>query len=433
MTRRAALMGLLLQGCVRTPEPTTPTEPSTTPTATAASTVVETPAVEPVPEPEPTPKLVLVDEDWVWNDGDPSGPLLRIVELQSSNDDDPTAVRALLGVLEPLMACYDAELGRTPELMLTLTIRRTPSTTADREGLSIEANTREPTGIPGCARPFLARALPPAAQDPHGRYAVRLFPHRDQAPALRLPDIDDTVIEREGGSCFTVHTNPCKPHKHCMGPTWQRTRCRHPAERPGVTVRWAFGPATQEQWPRTGIDLVGADGGLVWRTSLDPEDAERLGTLHVSEAQGHLERFRSEAPPGVLLLAIEPKRVVLADRAGVRMYDRRTGKRGFRYAPREPEAPRMFLDEGTFTARKGKLRCSGDARRGAFATTCDGALLWFDGHALAVIDYGQPMSLHGETTLSDDTSTRTGGAAAPRASLRVAGWRVVVEGRVFLQ
>ena len=93
----------------------------------------------------------------------------------------------------------------------------------------------------------------------------------------------------------------------------------------------------------------------------------------------------------------------------------------------------MFLDEGTFTARKGKLRCTGNAGRGAFATVCGDALLWFDGHALAVIGYGPPMTLRGQTTLSEDTSTRTGGAAKPKASLRAAGWRVLVEGRVFLQ
>ena len=396
---------------------------------------LRTPVVEPTPtaEPVPVPKLALVDEDWVWDDGDPSGPLLRIVELQSANDDDPAAVRALLGVLEPLMACYDAELGRTPELIVTLTIRRTSPTAADREGLSIDEDTREPTGIPACARPFLVRVLPGQAQDPQGRYAVRLFPHRDRAPALRLPDHDDAVIEREGGSCFTMHTHPCKPHKHCMGPTWERTRCRHPADRPGVAVRWAFGAATDGLWPRTGVDLVGIDGGLVWRAVLDPEDAARLGPLQLDEARQHLERFRSDPLPGSLSVAIEPTRVVLADRAGVRVYDRRTGKRGFRYAPPATEEPRMFFDEGTFTARKGKLRCTGKAAHGEFVARCGDALLWFDGHALAVIDYGPPMTLDGQTTLADDTSTRTGGGIRPKASLRVAGWRVVVEGIVFVQ
>jgi hypothetical protein len=153
----------------------------------------------------------------------------------------------------------------------------------------------------------------------------------------------------------------------------------------------------------------------------------------VDEARRHLDGFRGEALPGMLLLAIEPTRVVLADLAGVRVYERRTGKRGFRLVPREPEAPRMFLDEGRFSARKGKQRCNGDAGHGAFATVCGDTLLWFDGHALAVIDYGPPMYLRDQTTLSDPTSTRTGGAAAPKASLRTAGWRVTVGGRVFLQ
>jgi hypothetical protein len=78
-------------------------------------------------------------------------------------------------------------------------------------------------------------------------------------------------------------------------------------------------------------------------------------------------------------------------------------------------------------------RASRSLGHGAFATMCGDALLWFDGHALAVIGYGEPMSLDGQTTIADDTSTRTGGAVKPKASLRVAGWRVVVEGIVFLQ
>lgn len=430
--RRALLTGLVVVGCVRAP--VVPTKAAAeTKAAEESDRIVETPP-EPEPEPAPVPSLVLVDEDWVWDDEDPSGPLLRIVELDASNPDDPTAVRALLGVLEPLMVCYERELGRRPGLPLTLRIRRVAPTETNAVGLTVEDDEREPTELPECAGRVLAKALPAQDRDPHGRYAVRFFPRRDQAPPLRLPDVDDGVVEREGGVCFTVHTNPCKPHKHCMGPTWERTRCRHPAERPGVAVRWAFGPASPEgQWPRTGVDLVGADDGLVWRTALEPDDAERVGSLHVDEARRHIDGFRSEALPGALQLALEPTRVVLADRAGVRVYDRRTGKRGFRHAPREPEAPRMFLDEGTFTARKGKLRCTGDAGRGAFATLCGDALLWFDGHALAVIGYGPPMTLRGQTTLSDDTSTRTGGAAKPKASLRVAGWRVVVEGRVFLE
>jgi hypothetical protein len=442
--RQAWLGGLLLLACVRTPGGASAGDEAGAIEVVAAPVNATAREVEPaaVAEPVPVPKLVLVDEDWVLDDEDPGGPLLRIVELRPSapraprgtNGDDPAPIRALLGVLEPLLHCYAAELGRTPALTLTLTIRRIAPTDADRVGLSIEENTAEPTGIPACARPILAQALPHHAQDPHGRYALRLFPRRDQAPPLWLPELDDVVIEREGGSCFTRRTYPCKPHKICKAADWQRTRCRHPADRPGVALRWAFGVASPDgQWPREGVDLVGADDGLVWRTVLEPEDAEQLGFLHVSEAQRHLAEFRAEPLPGALLLALEPTRVVLADRAGVRVYERRTGKRGFRFAPADPEAPRMFLDEGTFTARKGKLRCTGDAGRGAFATVCGDDLLYFDGHALAVIDYGPPMSLRDQTTLRDDTSTRTGGAARPKASLRTAGWRVLVEGVVLLQ
>lgn len=431
MRRWLLLVGIVGLGCVRAP-----VEPLTQVDAEVREPVVgEVPAVERTTElePAPAPSLVLVDEDWVWDDGDPSGPLLRLVELESANEDDPAAIRALLGVLGPLMECYELALGRTPGLTLTLSIRRTPPSEGDAGGLSITENTAEPSGIPACAAPILTRALPPHAEDAHGRYALRFFPRRDQAHALRLPDFDEVVIEREGGSCFTRRTYPCKPHKICKAADWERTRCKHPADRPGVELRWVFGPATPTgQWPRIGIDLVGADDGLVWRAELDPEDAQRLGPLHVDEARRHLAEFRNGPPPDVFGVMLEPTRVVVADRAGVRTYDRHTGKRGFRYAAPAPAGPPFFFDEGKLSVRGAELRCIGSARRGVFIAPCGDVLLWFDGHTLAVIDR-EPMSLRGETSLADDTSTRGGDAANPKASLRVAGWRVAVDGRVFLQ
>lgn len=234
MSRRWVALGTLLLGCMRSPVGPAPVEAGASTKAATEPVGDAPPEPEPTPvaEPEPAPSLVLVDEDWVWNDEDPSGPLLRIVELQSANDDDPAAVRALLRVLEPLMICYELELGRRPGLMLGLTIRRTTPTDADGVGLSIEEAAVEPTGMPPCAARALARALPPHDRDPQGRYVLRFFPRRDEAPPLPLPHLDDTVIEREGGACFTVRTHPCKPHKHCMSPTWERTRCKRPAELP---------------------------------------------------------------------------------------------------------------------------------------------------------------------------------------------------------
>jgi hypothetical protein len=406
----------------------------------ADTVAAEVEAVEPivaeVPEVEPVvvPSLVLVDEDWVRDAEDPAGPLLRIMELEAAKDDDPAPIRALLGVLEPLMRCYEAELRREPELTLTLAVRRTPPSETEPVGLSIAENVAKPTGMPACVEPILKQALPPHAQDPHGRYAVRFFPHRSEAPPLWLPDVEDVVIEREGGSCFTRRTYPCKPHKHCKAADWERTRCKHPADLPGVAVRWVFAPTSNDgPWPRTGIDLVGTDSGVVWRTNLEPEDAARLGALPMDEGRRHLEDFRSAPLPDALLLAIEPTRVVLADRAGVRVHDRHTGKALFRYVPADPEAPRIFTDQGEMSAFGPKMACLAATHRGAFARLCDDVLLWFDGHAFAVLDRGPPMSLRGETTIDADTSTRSGSPGNPRVALRVAGWRVKVRGRVFLQ
>jgi hypothetical protein len=425
------MMAIVGLGCVRAPM-----EPLTQVDAEVREPVVaEVPEVAPTPEvePPPPPLLVLVDEDWVWDDGDPSGPLLRLVELESADEDDPAAIRALLGVLGPMMECYERALGRTPGLALTLSIRRTPPSETDAVGLSITENTPEPSGIPACAAPILARALPPHAHDPHGRYALRFFPRRDQAHALPQPDLDDVVIEREGGSCFTRRTYPCKPHKMCKAADWERTRCKHPADRPGVELRWVFGPATPAgQWPRIGIDLVGADDGLVWRAELDPEDAQRLGPLHADAARRHLAEFRSELAPDVFGVILEPTRVVVADRAGVRTHDRHTGKRGFRYAAPPPAGPPFFFDHGQLRIRGAKWHCIGGARRGAFTASCGDVRLWFDGYTLAVLDR-ESMSLRSETTIVADTTTRSGDAANPKISLQVEGWKVGVEGRVFLQ
>lgn len=231
--RRVWLAVTLLLGCVRAPVAATPAEMGPA-VASARDEVEPAPTPARAPAPAPAPALVLVDEDWVWDDGDLRGPLLRIVELRSANDDDPTAVRALLGMLEPLMACYEVELGRRPELQLTLTIRRAPPSAGDAVGLAVVEDVAEPTGMPECARRWLAQALPPQEQDPEGRYALRFFPHRDQAPPLRRPGLDDVVIEREGGACFTRQVYPCKPHKHCKAADWGRTRCRPPSDPTGA-------------------------------------------------------------------------------------------------------------------------------------------------------------------------------------------------------
>jgi hypothetical protein len=175
----------------------------------------------------PKPTLVLVDEDWVWDNGDLGGPLLRIMELHDGSE-DPAGARALVATLEPLMICYELELGRRPELTLTVAIRRVAPTEVDRVGIAVSEDAGEPTGMPSCVARALAHALPPHHQDPYGRYTLRFFPRRDQAPPLRLPDPDDAVIEGVGGACFIRQTHPCKPHKHCMGPTWARSHCKPP-------------------------------------------------------------------------------------------------------------------------------------------------------------------------------------------------------------
>lgn len=434
--RRAWLGVLMSMACARGPSGG-PAQVEAGSVAVVEPIVVQTPESESESEAAtelpPVPSLSLVDEDWVRDLEDPKGPLLRIMELEATHADDPAPIRALLGVLEPLMRCYELERARDPNLgRLTLSLRRTAPTDADPLGLTLAEDVARPTRVLACARPILSRVLPRHDRDPHGRYALRFFPQRDEAFPLQLPELDDVVIDREG-VCFTRREYPCKPHKRCMGPDWERTRCRHPADRPGVAVRWAFGVASEGRWPRSGVDLAGTDGGLVWRTALDPADAERLGSLHVDEARRHLEGFRSESLPDALWVALEPARIVLADRAGVRVYDRRTGKPGFRYAPSDPEVRRMWFDKGSFVARKGKLRCTGDAGHGAFVTVCGDDLLYFDGHALAVIGYPSPMVAGTETTLHARTSTRSGGPARPKASLRAAGWRVDVVGFVFLE
>lgn len=240
--RRALIVGALLCGCVRAPggafreraganaveegaghgaEPTPETEAEVEP---EAETEVKT---EPEPPPVPKPTLVLVDEDWVWDDEDLGGPLLRIMELHDTHEDHVGA-RALVAVLEPLMICYELELGRRPGLPLTVVVRRVPPTEVDPVGILVSLDAAEHSEMPSCVVRALAPALPPHPQDPHGRYTLRFLPRRDEAPPLRQPDRDDAVIEREGGACFVRQEHPCKPHKHCMAATWARSRCKQP-------------------------------------------------------------------------------------------------------------------------------------------------------------------------------------------------------------
>ena len=124
--------------------------------------------------------------------------------------------------------------------------------------------------------------------------------------------------------------------------------------------------------------------------------------------------------------------MIVADRAGVRVYDRRTGESRFRHVSPDPEASRLWFDDGSFTARRGTQRCKGDARSGAFAARCGDDLLYFDGHALAVISVASSVWLRGQTTLGEPGSTRGGNAVRPTASLTAAGYRVRIEGMVYM-
>ncbi|MCA9654368.1 MAG: hypothetical protein KC501_30890, partial [Myxococcales bacterium] len=381
------------------------------------------------PEPPPPPRPSFVGDGWTRRPDDPTAPLLRLTELRPSRFDDPAPVRALLDLLEPLMACYEAELVGDPELVATLWIDRR----GEADGLDLRVDARHPTRLVECLGPALRSAMPPVADDPHGRYAITLFPRRDAAPPLRQPELADEVIEREGGSCWTERTYPCAPHKACMAADWERTRCRHPADRPDVALRWAMGPAQDGRRPRIGLELVAADGSLVWRAPFEPDDVARLGSLPADEAQAHVEGARERPLPGAWWVELGPQRVGLADRAGVRFYDRRSGELRFRYVPPEPEADRTWLDEGTFVARRGKRRCKGDAGHGAFATRCGDELLYFDGHAFAVISTAWGASLRDQSTLSDPGSTRRGGAVRPSLGLRAGGYRLEVSGMVFMQ
>lgn len=427
MPRWLCLM-LLCGGCRPSPVAPPPVQPESPPLRVEARAEAPTPR-----EPDP-PSLVFTDDGWVRDPELPSAPLLRLTTLHPSDDDDPRPVRALLGLLEPLMACYETALSDEPELRAHVLIRRRPPEADDPEGIELRVDTSPLDDLPTCVEPLVRAALSDQTNDPHGRYAVSLFPHRDRASPLRRPWPSDEVIEREGGSCWTKITFPCEPNKRCLAPAWQRTLCRHPADRSDVALRWSLDPAPERRFEIRGVELVAADGTEVWSTPFaDAEDGERVGTLSSEDARAHLDGFRARPLPGALWVSLQPKLVWLADRAGVRTYDRRTGELRFRYAVPEPEVDRMRFDDGTFTARRGSLRCEGDAGRGAFATRCGDDLLHFDGYAFAVISMEMDVSLRAQATLGDHGNTRRGGAVRPTVTLRAGGYRLEVSGKVFMQ
>lgn len=226
-------LGMVVLGCGCRPSGT-PTEPTPPPA------VVETepdPTTEPEPEaetpPEPAPPpLAFVVDGWVRDTSTPAAPLLRLTKLRPSEHDDPRPVTALLALLDPLMTCYEDALHDDPELRATVWIFRRPPEADDAEGIEVRVEEPHPTALLACVEPLVRAGLPAQADDPYGRYAVSLFPHRDQAPRLREPQPDDEVVEREGGSCWTKRDYPCKPHKVCKASTWERTHCPAPADHP---------------------------------------------------------------------------------------------------------------------------------------------------------------------------------------------------------
>ena len=362
---------------------------------------------------------------------DPSAPLLRWTRLDPASDDPDAVIHRLLDELEPIMGCYEDALSTEPGRMLTLSVYRQTRSDPTDDDLGLHVRPEDPS-FAACVRPLLERALPEITEDPHGRYAVRLFPRRAEAPRLRLPDAEDRVEQRPGGSCWTWETYPCAPNKRCKAAEWIRSQCHHPAERTGVALRWTLQPAERGRQSIVGLELVGTDDEVVWQVPLDPEDAERMGKLAREDAQRHLEHFRDRRLPGTFRVELRPSEIIVADLAGVRVMDRRSGGVVFRWAAPSPPKSKFWFDGGTYMARRGPRRCEGDARHGSFAAMCGPDLLYFDGHTFAVFEVGSKLSVRGQTSKAQRKGNAPGPGVRPTAAYRAGGYRLALEGIVYL-
>ncbi|MEM7155525.1 MAG: hypothetical protein AAF799_21935 [Myxococcota bacterium] len=412
------------------PLPAPPPEPTADVQAEPAP---QPPPVEATPTPPPPPPaLVFVGDGWVRDPDDPQAPLIRLIRLDPASEDPPTATQALLDGLEPLMECYEAVLQTNPDWRFTLSLHRDEPREPGDDDLGLFVRPEAP-GFEVCARLSFQQVLPKLADDPHGRYAMRAYPRRSDAPRLRMPRAEDEVTQRHGGSCWTYENYPCAPKKRCKAPEWVRSQCHHPAERPGVALRWALQPVDRGRQAIVGLELVGTDDEVVWTVPLDADDAERMGNLARDDAQRHLDHFRDRRLPGSLWVELRPTAIVVADRAGVRAMDRRSGRVVFRYAAPPPPESKFWFDGGTYVARRGSRRCEGDAGHGAFAALCGPDLLYFDGHTFAVIETESGFSVRGETSQPQHRGNAPGSGVRPVAAYRAARVRLDLEGIIYLE
>lgn len=383
------------------------------------------------PEAGPLP-LVFTEAGWTRDPDDPGAALLRFTLVRPGDSSDPKPLRPLLDVLEPLMACYEVEPARPTDRGLAIHLRRDDEAHPTPDGFTLTVHAPAPDGLAACMTPVLRDALPPATQDHGAVYELSFYPRRELAPRLPQPQPDEEVLTREGGSCWLRETYPCKPHKRCMAPRWIRSRCRPPTDREGVVLRWALGPAdAEQQHPRTGLSLVSVGGEVLWTSPLTEAVAQRLGPVHHSALAAP--RPDARAPLGALWIELRPHWVLLADRAGVRAHERRTGRERFTMIAdaRGPEA--MFFDTGTYKLRGHGHHCKGRAKHGALAVRCDELLVYFDGFTMAVIELEPPMKVVARSNLAASSSTyRRGHVIRPGAMLRDRGYTLNIEGLVFL-
>lgn len=391
-----------------------------TPTTASAA-----PAAQPAPGPRPGP--VHLEIGWVRDADDPTAAVLQLTRLAEHGPTAQATVDAVLGRVDALLSCGTDAIDEDPR-QPSFQIRVRGPDAPDDDPIRIDVQPTEAEALARCIDAAVRSHVTTPARGDVAVFSFRVFADRDAATLRRARD-DRLVAVRDAGTCWQWETYPCAPHKHCRAPEFIRTSCGEPAMRDDVTLRWTLGnkDASGRAAP-TGIELVAGDGATVWATALSEAAQRRYGS-RFAIADAPIE-IRPRATAFAVSLGVV--HVIVADAAGVHVFERRTGDLVAQWLAPPREEPAMQFDGGEVSIRRRGKTCRADAGQGRFFVACDDRWIWFDGHTMAVLQ-GDAVGHLATKTVGERGAKLTGGTLTPALTVRAAGVTVDVTGQIFVQ
>lgn len=426
MERGALVLSLVLSACPSTPAgPPQPRSPEPDPQAEPAEPSGASEPGQPGTRPQPAIAMVtegpFKDLGFMRGDPRPDKPLLRATGLEPFGERGDALAERLIDRLDTIVACFEST---PPSKRAWLSLRIGLGGDPD----SLEVSLGPQDAIEPDLQPCIVEAVEPLRVTDgtaQGAFSFDYYPTAAEAPHLPEPQPGQKAAVRFGGACFVwIEEPPCPPRKRCYTDRWEPSLCPHRADQDGVYLRHELvKPKGPDKWTASsGLELTDPDGQPIWTTPWTA--AERARVKRFDAGANPSPRYRG------YLVELGPETIRLADRLGVRDYDRRSGQRTRTWTAPADAGAGMFVDAATFTA-KGKASCTGETDHGSFASVCGSRLLYFDGYSFAVLD-AQTLEPKAVTNLDAKTSSTSSDGADVVFKLVAGGVRLTVRGIIYL-